>query len=167
MISFFVLKTVAPVYITLGNHDLMALKGNKKGVKDLEWIENHHEEVMSALKNIRNVNILENRSVIIEEYNVLLTGINTDFAHYETTHEDPIEFSNEGIKAAAVTPEGGYGAGSCYFEHLYDVPVETIDLTFNKPYLFLIINKDTQEVWFVGSVYEPTTSEIENFEGGY
>ena len=38
----------------------------------------------------------------------------------------------------------------------YDVPVETIDMTFDKPYFFLIRDKVSGEVWFMGTVYEPT-----------
>ena len=67
-----------------------------------------------------------------------------------------IDFSNEGIKAAAATIGGGLGNASAGFEYLYDVPVEIIDLTFNKPYLFLIRDKASGEVWFSGTVYEPT-----------
>ena len=72
-------------------------------------------------------------------------------------HKAVIEFSNDGIKAAAVTLGGGKGAAGCpIFDYEYDVPVETIDITFDKPYLYLIRDKDTGEVWFVGTVYEPT-----------
>lgn len=70
-------------------------------------------------------------------------------------HKANIDFSNEGIKASAATAIGGDGSASCGFEHLYEVPVEVIDLTFDKPYMFLIQDKNTQEVWFTGTVYEP------------
>lgn len=70
-------------------------------------------------------------------------------------HKADIEFSNEGIKAAAATGAAGYGAASCGFEYLYPVPVEVIDLNFDSPYLFLIRDKDTGEVWFTGTVYSP------------
>lgn len=73
----------------------------------------------------------------------------------KVSHKANIEFSNDGIKASAATVEGGLGAGFCGFDYEYDVPVETIDLTFDNPYLFLIIDKDTKEVWFTGTVYEP------------
>ena len=75
----------------------------------------------------------------------------------DASHKASIEFSNEGIKAAAVTTMGGRGATGCRFVHDYEVPVETIDLTFNNPYLFLIRDKNSGEVWFVGTVYNPTT----------
>lgn len=71
-------------------------------------------------------------------------------------HKANIEFSNEGIKAAAVISTGGMGAASCGYEHLFDVPIEEVNITFDKPYLFLIRDKNSGEVWFVGSVYEPT-----------
>lgn len=72
-------------------------------------------------------------------------------------HKTNIEFSNHGIKAAATTTLGGLGSSSCSFDYLYDVPIETIDLTFDKPYLFLIRDKYTEEVWFTGKVYHPIT----------
>lgn len=74
-------------------------------------------------------------------------------------HSANIEFSNDGIKAAAVTvigDRGSTGGGCQYEEYIYDVPVKKIDLTFDKPYLFLIRDKSTGEVWFAGTVYEPT-----------
>ncbi len=74
----------------------------------------------------------------------------------QAIHKANIEFSNEGIKAAAATSMGGFGAAGGGFEHLYEVPVETIDLTFDKPYLFLIRDKNSGEVWFVGRVQQPT-----------
>ncbi len=80
----------------------------------------------------------------------------------DTKHKANIEFSNEGIKAAAATMMGGLGAASCGFEHLYEVPVEKIDLTFDKPYIFLIRDKNSGEVWFVGKVVQPTENNTTN-----
>ncbi len=70
-------------------------------------------------------------------------------------HKANIEFSNDGIKAAAATAMGGYGAASGGFEYLYKIPVEKIDITFDKPYMYIIRDKATGEVWFAGTVYEP------------
>ena len=70
-------------------------------------------------------------------------------------HKANIEFSNDGIKAGAVTEVGPAGATSCEFRYDFPVPVKKIDLTFNNPYLFLIRDKSTGEVWFTGTVYEP------------
>ena len=75
-------------------------------------------------------------------------------------HKANIEFSNEGIKAAAATVFGGAGSAGCYidFDHEYEVPIEEIDLTFDKPYMYIIRDKATGEVWFTGTVYEPSTN---------
>ena len=93
---------------------------------------------------------------IFEEGKANLTGICDDKDTYITDagHKANIEFTQDGIKAAAATWIGGAGAGS-FFDYLYDVPVEEIDLTFDKPYMFLIRDKEDGTIWFVGTVYEP------------
>ena len=76
----------------------------------------------------------------------------------DARHKATIEFSNDGIKAAAVTSMGGMGAThACNYDYEYEVPVEEIDVTFDKPYMYIIRDKDTGEVWFTGAVYEPET----------
>ena len=71
-------------------------------------------------------------------------------------HKADIEFSNDGIKAAAATGFGGAGASTaCTYDYEFEVPVEEIDVTFDKPYMYLIRDKATGEVWFTGTVYEP------------
>ena len=72
-------------------------------------------------------------------------------------HKAKIEFSNDGIKAAAATKLAGFGSTGAGFNYLYEVPVERIDITFDKPFIYLIRDKNTGEVWFMGSVYEPKT----------
>ena len=72
----------------------------------------------------------------------------------QTTHKANIEFTQDGIKAAAVTAFGGFGSGGA-FNYWYDVPVEEIDLNFDKPHMFLIRDKNSGEIWFIGTVYEP------------
>ena len=69
-------------------------------------------------------------------------------------HKAKIEFTQDGIKAAAATMYGGKGGGGDY-DYFFDVPVETIDITFDKPYMFLIRDVETGEIWFTGTVYEP------------
>ena len=93
---------------------------------------------------------------VFEEGKANLTGICDDKDTYITDagHKANIEFTQDGIKAAATTWIGGAGAGSS-FDYLYDVPVEEIDLTFDKPYMFLIRDKEDGTIWFVGTVYEP------------
>ncbi len=73
----------------------------------------------------------------------------------EAIHKANIEFTQDGIKASAATMIGGRGAGGG-FDYIYDVPVERIDLTFDRPYMFIIRDKQSGEVWFIGTVYEPS-----------
>lgn len=82
----------------------------------------------------------------------------SDFNTYigSASHKATIEFSNDGIKAGAATQLGGLGSAIAGFNYNFDVPVEVVDLTFNKPYLFLIKDKTTNEIWFMGTVYEPS-----------
>ncbi|MBR3281147.1 MAG: hypothetical protein IKI57_04850 [Clostridia bacterium] len=76
----------------------------------------------------------------------------------DAKHKAKIEFSEEGIKAAAATFLSGGGGGGLPYCYDFDVPIEIIDLTFDKPYLYIIRDKDTEEVWFIGTVYEPLNS---------
>lgn len=70
-------------------------------------------------------------------------------------HKANIEFSNDGIKASAATAVGGKGAADCSFDYKYEVPTKVMDITFNRPYLYLVRDKSSGEVWFTGTVYEP------------
>ena len=89
-----------------------------------------------------------------------LSGLSKgDSVIVEAKHKANIEFSNMGIKASAVTMMGGVGAAGAGFNYEFDVPVEVIDITFDKPYMFLIRDVATGEVWFVGTVYQPIDKE--------
>lgn len=108
-------------------------------------------DLVSGLKKLGITNIFDVNSAD-------LTGISSERSLFvdSAIHKANIEFSNEGIKAGAATMIGGKGSVGCGYEYLYDVPVETIDMTFDKPYVFLIRDKSSGEVWFIGTVYEPT-----------
>ncbi len=73
----------------------------------------------------------------------------------DAVHKAKIEFSNEGIKAAAATAIGGKGGVAAGYDYQFEIPVKDINLTFDKPFMYIIRDKSTGEVWFAGSVYEP------------
>lgn len=77
------------------------------------------------------------------------------------THKATIEFTNEGITAAATSTMGGGGSGDCGFEYYFEPPIEKINLTFDKPFIFLIRDKYTGEVWFVGANYTSLAKKTE------
>jgi len=102
------------------------------------------------LAQIGITDIFDNEKADISQ----LTSANGEYIS-DAIHKANIEFTQDGIKAAAATIAGGKGAGDPEFDYIYDVPIEEIDLTFDKPYMFIIRDKDTGDVWFAGTVYEP------------
>ena len=70
----------------------------------------------------------------------------------QAIHKANIDFSEKGIKAAAIT----------IFAMLESMALDPdsrepkiLTITFDKPFMFLIRDKNTGEKWFVGTVYEP------------
>lgn len=116
------------------------------------------EYELDFIEDLKKIGITD----VFEEEKAALTKICDDESIYITDakHKANIEFTQDGIKAAAATILGGGGAGE-YFNYIFDVPVEEIDLTFDKPYMFLIRDKENGETWFVGTVYEPMLWEDE------
>lgn len=108
------------------------------------------------LNLVKDLNTLGITDVFDKEKANLSKLSSADAYINDARHQANIEFSNEGIKAAAATSMGGAGSVGCWFDYRFDVPVEEIDLTFDKPYMFIIRDKNSGEVWFMGSVYEPT-----------
>lgn len=108
-------------------------------------------QLIDDLKALGITNIFDKNKADLSE---IATGAYIDSAIHKTN----IEFSNDGIKAAAATVMGGFESAAGGFDYLFDVPVVTIDLTFDKPYMYIIRDKDTGEVWFTGTVYNPTNA---------
>ena len=106
-------------------------------------------DLMNDLKKLGITNVFEEGKANLE-------NISSDKSLYinGATHKANIEFTQDGIKAAAVTEFSAGGAGAP-FDYLFDVPVEEIDLTFDKPYMFIIRDLNSGEVWFTGTVYNP------------
>ena len=71
-------------------------------------------------------------------------------------HKANIDFTEKGTKAAATTV---FIMGKNAVAMEQEQPVE---VNINKPFLFIIRDKDTKEVWFTGTVYEPNLWELEN-----
>lgn len=139
----------------IGNLKELKLENFKKGVitKIKGYIPKFKFEYKLNLKDdLNKLGITD----IFTKGKANLTEFSDDKDLYigDALHQANIEFTQDGIKAAAATIEGGMGAGGS-FDYLFDVPVEEIDLTFNKPYMFLIRDKANGEVWFTGTVYEP------------
>lgn len=70
----------------------------------------------------------------------------------KASHKADIDFSEKGIKAAAVTVFGT-------MDNAMAIKEEPKVININKPFLFIIRDKNTNENWFTGTVYEPNLWE--------
>lgn len=164
---------IMPKKIELADYiNKISAKEINKVINKLKTIELDNFEYGKVYKIVGNIPLfkfdyeldlqtdLENMGIknVFNKDKADLSNLSKDKGAYigKTAHKANIEFSNHGIKAAAITVEGGLGSITCGYDYLYDVPIETIDMTFDKPYIFLIRDKNTNEVWFSGSVYQPT-----------
>ncbi len=66
----------------------------------------------------------------------------------DAKHKAKIEFSEKGVKAAAVTV-------IMVKDSAMPVQKEPLRININKPFMFVIKDKQTNDIWFVGAVYEP------------
>lgn len=70
----------------------------------------------------------------------------------EAIHKTKIDLNEDGTKASAVTYFNVMYKGAPLFEQNF----EEIDLKFNKPFVYMIREKNTGEILFFGTVYEPS-----------
>ena len=86
-----------------------------------------------------------------------LVGITSDNDAYlkDVLHKNAINFSNDGKSLVADASNIETNSTNGGFDYLYDVPIKSIQLNFDKPYLYLIRDKESGEVWFVGTIYRP------------
>ena len=82
----------------------------------------------------------------------------------DALHKANIDFTEKGVKAAAVT--------AFVMKANMALPVEEkhpVEININKPFMFLIRDKNTKEIWFTGTVYEPNKWEDDRaeYEKGY
>lgn len=69
----------------------------------------------------------------------------------DALHKADIDFTEEGIKAAAVTVIS--------MDITSVIQEEPVKIDINKPFLYIIKDKNTNEIWFVGALYEPESWE--------
>ena len=82
----------------------------------------------------------------------------------DALHKANIDFTEKGVKAAAVT--------AFVMKANMAMPGEEkhpVEVNINKPFMFLIRDKNTKEIWFTGTVYEPNKWENDKveYEKGY
>ena len=139
----------------VGNLKDISVEDSKDGV--ITYINGNipkfkYEYNLNLLEDLKKLGIKD----IFEQNKADLSKMTSEKGLFigDVLHKANIEFTQDGIKAAAATIAGGLGAGD-FFDYYFDVPVETIDITFDKPYMYVIRDKDNGEVWFVGCVNDP------------
>ena len=82
----------------------------------------------------------------------------------DAIHKANIDFSEKGVKAAAVTVFMMTDAAMMYEER-----EEPLVYNFDKPFLYFIKDKESEDIWFVGTMYEPNNWEDdqESYKGKY
>lgn len=78
---------------------------------------------------------------------------NTELCVEDALHKADIDFSEEGIRAAAVT------ALTMRTNAMLPDDDQPEEIKIDKPFLYFIRDKQTNEIWFVGTVYEPNSWE--------
>lgn len=84
---------------------------------------------------------------------------NTELCVGDALHKADIDFSEEGIRAAAVT------ALTMRTTAMLPDDNQPEEIKIDKPFLYFIRDKQTNEIWFVGTVYEPNSwdEDIEEY----
>ena len=80
--------------------------------------------------------------------------VDTNLYVGEAIHKTKVELNEKGTKAAAVTYFGMFEATG-----LVDRDYEEVDIKFNKPFVYMIRERNTGEILFFGTVFEPNKWE--------
>lgn len=106
--------------------------------------------VGNLIQDLRELGVVDAFSP--EEANFSGMVDDTPFWITTATHKTTFDLSEEGIKAAAVTLLGGMGAAG----GPGPIPSSVnIVVSINKPFMYLVRDVKTGEIWFTGTVYEP------------
>lgn len=77
----------------------------------------------------------------------------------DAIHKANIDFTEKGVKAAAVTVLLMNDTAM-----MIDGKDKPIEVKINKPFIYIIRDKNTNELWFVGTVYTPNSWEEDRAE---
>jgi len=108
-------------------------------------------------EELKNLGIKDAFDVYEANFSEMANPVAKDINLYvsDALHKADIEFSEDGIKAAAVTVIiMALGATSVNVKPTYPLIID-----INKPFMFIIRDKNTKDIWFTGTVYEPNLWE--------
>ena len=109
-------------------------------------------EYKASLKNdLQQMGIKEAFSINADFTKISNTRLHVD----DVIHKANIKCSEKGVKAAAATVIIMKDNAMI----MDPDPKEIVYLNYNKPFMFIIRDTNTKEVWFTGTIYEPTLWE--------
>ena len=113
-------------------------------------------EVSDFKKALINLGIKEIFDDSLADFSNIIdkNRINGNLSVSDAIHKTFIDLSETGTKAAAVT-YFGLKANGAFMEEDY----QEINIEFNKPFIYMIREKNTNELLFFGTVYEPNKWE--------
>lgn len=79
----------------------------------------------------------------------------------DALHKANIDFTEDGVKASAAT------VIVMKNESMMDIGNRSIEIKIDKPFMYLIKSKNTNEIWFAGTVYNPNSWEDDKVDYGY
>ena len=152
--------------------ELVVIMPNKEDLHSVVTSDNFDETVKNVLGNLHTV---DNQELSITlprfefDYSLNLVddlktlGIKAAFddnkADFSNMSERELVVGDARHKANIKVSEKGIKAGAATIIMMFDkamaVEKEQVYLTFDKPFMFMIRDKETEEVWFTGNVYEP------------
>ena len=146
----------------LNEEELKKIDNNAKEASDKLNIElslpkfEYDYEIKNFITLLKNMGIKD----VFDKDNANLTKMMTKEDMYkngfdnlyvgEAIHKTKIKVAEKGTEAAAVTYFGVFETSGM----ISDQP-KIIEIRFNKPFMYMIRDKHTQEVLFIGTVYEP------------
>ena len=86
----------------------------------------------------------------VEDADFSRMAVNNDLFVSDAVHKANIDFSEEGIKAAAVTAFAMDTKSA-----LPEKEPQPVVINIDKPFYFMIYDKNNGTTWFSGVVYEP------------
>lgn len=128
------------------NNVLSKLNTNQNAEVNISLPRFAFNKKLSLTKDLQQLGMKISFSADADFYKIGDTGLHVD----EVLHKADVKVSEKGIKAAAATVISLKDSAL-----LEPDEIERVNLVFDKPFVFIIRDKNTKEIWFVGDVYEP------------
>ncbi len=135
----------------VGTHDINELLNKMKKPEEKQNVTVHlprfnYEYNLDAKEDLKELGVKE----VFNSDKADLSKISSDDLYLgDIKHKAKISVKERGVTASAVTVEMAYNTSA------QEPPTKEIDLRFDKPFMYLIKDKNSDQIWFVGTVYKP------------